>query len=104
MLVLLWFFQVVFLESFYKATKISEIQSKTHELCETIGDSGFSTRLKTIAQERQICVIVSDVAGNRLYSEHAVPECAIHKLGPWALATIYMVTEQNGGSYFERFK
>ena len=104
MLILLWFFQVVFLESFYKATKISEIQSQAHELCQNIGQPGFSARLKSAAQERQICVIVSDSAGNRLYSEHAVQECAIHRLGPWALATIYMVAEQNDGSYFERFR
>ena len=104
MLILLWFFQVVFLESFYKATKISEIQSQAHELCQNIGKPGFSARLKSAAQERQICVIVSDSAGNRLYSEHAVQECAIHRLGPWALATIYMVAERNDGSYFERFR
>ncbi len=102
MLGVLWLFQVVFLESFYKATKVNEIRSASDQVCTSLPDQTLSSILRTIAREQQICIVICDAAGNRLYSENAMPDCVIHRLDPWSLSMLYMVTESNGGAYMER--
>ena len=102
-LALLWIFQIVFLDTFYKAIKVNEIKSAAQSVCGRINSSSLQEELQGIALNNQICIIVCDGRGNRLYSENAVPNCVIHRLSAWDLAMVYTLTAQNGGSYFERF-
>lgn len=104
MLVALWLFQVVFLEYFYKSTKISEIQAASEQVCTSLQQPTLPGLLRTIAREQQICIVICDSAGNRLYSENAMPDCVIHQLNPWGLSMLYMVTESSGGTYMERLQ
>ena len=100
---LLWLFQVVLLDTFYKAIKVNEIKSVSNAICSSINSSSLQEELQRVAVDNQICSIVCDGQGNRLYSETAVPNCVIHRLNSWDLAMVYTLTAQNGGSYFERF-
>ena len=102
-LALLWIFQVVLLDPFYKAIKVHEIKTSAHTICQEINSEGLQKNLQRVALENQICCIISDSRGNRIYSENATPNCVIHRLSNWDLAVVYMVTMDNGGSYFERF-
>ena len=102
-LVLLWVFQVVFLDAFYKAIKVNEIKTASYEICGNINSASLQEELQRIAIDNQICSIVCDGEGNRLYSENALPNCVIHRLSSWELAMVYTITAQNGGSYFELF-
>ena len=102
-LALLWIFQVVLLDAFYKAIKVNEIKTSAHTICNSINSSTLQEDLQRIALNNQICCIVCDAQGNRLYSESAVPNCVIHRLNNWDLAMVYTLTARNGGSYFERF-
>lgn len=100
---LLWLFQVVLLDTFYKAIKVNEIKSVAYQICDNINSATLQEELQRIAVDNQICSIICDGQGNRLYSETAVPNCVIHRLSGWDLAMVYTLTAQNGGSYFERF-
>lgn len=102
-LVLLWVFQVVFLDTFYKAIKVNEIKTAAQDVCGRIDSVSLQDELQRIALNNQICIIICDGQGSRLYSENAVPNCIIHRLNSWDLAMVYTLTAQNGGSYFERF-
>ena len=102
-LALLWIFQVVLLDAFYKAIKVNEIKTSAHTICNSVNSSTLQEDLQRIALNNQICCIVCDAQGNRLYSESAVPNCVIHRLNNWDLAMVYTLTARNGGSYFERF-
>ena len=102
-LVLLWVFQVVFLDTFYKAIKVNEIKTAAQDVCGRIDSASLQDELQRIALNNQICIIICDGQGSRLYSENAVPNCIIHRLNSWDLAMVYTLTAQNGGSYFERF-
>lgn len=48
-LALLWLFQIVFLEDFYKAIKTNELKSNANILIENIQDEGFSTMAEDIS-------------------------------------------------------
>lgn len=100
---LLWLFQVVLLDTFYKAIKVNEIKSVAYQICDNINSATLQEELQRVAVDNQICGIICDGQGNRLYSETAVPNCVIHRLSGWDLAMVYTLTAQNGGSYFERF-
>ena len=100
---LLWLFQVVLLDTFYKAIKVNEIKSVAYQICDNINSATLQEELQRVAVDNQICSIICDGQGNRLYSETAVPNCVIHRLSGWDLAMVYTLTAQNGGSYFERF-
>lgn len=103
-LVLLWLFQVFMLDFFYRTIKVNEIQSSAQNIAQHIEDQDIETRLEGIAQNNQICIIVSDSLGNQIYSEDALSRCKIHWLSRWDLAVIFAGTIQRGGTYFEQFE
>ena len=62
-LVLLWVFQVVFLDAFYKAIKVNEIKTASYEICGNINSASLQDELQRIAIDNQICSIVCDGKG-----------------------------------------
>lgn len=102
-LVMLWVFQIMFLGSFYKFIKVSDIKNSAQTIERNINSDDLSTLLQDISQNNQICIIVSDEYGDLFYSEDAVPNCVIHRLSGLQRAFIYEITRRNGGVYFEQF-
>lgn len=102
-LTLLWVFQIVFLNDFYKAIKIHSIKNSSKNILQQVDSDDFQDFLQKTAWNSQTCILVTDQLGRVLYSEHTVPDCVIHRLTPMSRMVLYDVAEQNGGSYFERF-
>ena len=70
-LVMLWVFQIMFLGSFYKFIKVSDIKNSAQTIERNINSDDLSTLLQDISQNNQICIIVSDEYGDLFYSEDA---------------------------------
>lgn len=102
-LVMLWVFQIMFLGSFYKFIKVSDIKNSAQTIERNINSDDLSTLIQNIARDNQICIIVSDEYGDLFYSEDALPNCVIHRLNGLQRAFIYEITRRNGGVYFEQF-
>ncbi|WP_286166985.1 HAMP domain-containing sensor histidine kinase [Clostridium sp. D33t1_170424_F3] len=102
-LVLLWVFQTMFLNDFYRFIKIREIKDTAQTIEKGINSDDLGMQLSKLSQNNQICIIVSDEYGDLFYSEDASPSCVIHRLNPLQRAAIYMLTDRNGGTYFETF-
>lgn len=102
-LVMLWVFQIMFLGSFYKFIKVSDIKNSAQTIEHNINSDDLSTLIQNIARDNQICIIVSDEYGDLFYSEDALPNCVIHRLNGLQRAFIYEITRRNGGVYFEQF-
>jgi len=69
-LLLLWFFQIVFLESFYTQLHLKEIRNQAGEIAQVYsrGDSDqFKDRLDTFAFANNLSIEWLDQAGNSLY-------------------------------------
>ena len=103
MLVLLWTFQVVFLDDFYKSIKIREIRSAATNIAVHINDKDTSTLISDTAKNSEVCILVADLGGQTAYSADVLPDCVIHKMPTYMLNAAYELAQQNGGEYLERF-
>lgn len=101
-LILLWVFQVVFLDDFYKSIKINEIKTSSESLAANVNSDDFTTTIQNISQNTQMSILISNEDGDRLYEEYALPNSLIARLGPSALAQVYAITQAKGGTYFEK--
>ncbi|WP_286174753.1 sensor histidine kinase [Harryflintia acetispora] len=104
LLVLLWLFQIVFLDSFYQAIKTRAIKSASESIAKNIDDSDLQSYLEGIANRDDICVRILSTQGEELYSVDIRPDCMIHKLPAQALVEqCFEKAEGNGGTAFETF-
>jgi len=88
-LVCLWIFQIVFLDSFYKHIKVQEIKSAAAAIERNIDNEDLDELVVRLAQEHNICICLCDSDGERLISVDMLPDCIIHKLPDFAAADVY---------------
>ncbi len=103
MLVLLWLFQIVFLDDFYKQIKISNIKSMAQTIENNIDKENFQEFINSLSREEDTCIRILDDSGKTKYSVELRPDCIIHKLPPTELFRFYNKAEQNDGTYLEIF-
>ena len=77
---LLWLFQTVFLEDFYKQIKTHEIKTVASEIAENIGDGDISRQVAAIARSQSVCVLVLNDDGTVVSSAEGAFSCVIHKM------------------------
>ena len=75
MLALLWVFQIVFLNDFYKSIKIKEINSSADKIASQIDSDTLEDTLYSIAQDTQNCIMIVDRNGMvcLLYTSSVLP-------------------------------
>lgn len=98
-LALLWTFQVVFLDDFYKYIKINEIKSSAQSLVKSASSGDLPAAIESISQHTQISILVSDTEGNRLYLEYVMPNTAMERMSRSSLAQVYALTAAEGGTH-----
>lgn len=70
LLILLWLFQVVFLDEFYQGVKTKQIKSTVKDITEIIEDYGISDALDymdELTNNSDYCIRVTDLSGNKIY-------------------------------------
>lgn len=102
MLGLLWVFQVVFLERFYKAIKTMDIQSSAETIVRHVDDSDLQSLTENLAARNDLCVLILDGSGQEIASADTLPGCRIHNLRYQDLLRLYVLARENGGSYTEQ--
>ncbi len=103
MIILLWLFQIVFLDSFYKSIKTQNIKSSAESIAKHIDKEDIESIIENISEENGICVKIVDKNGSEVYSAHIIPECIIDKMPPSEISRYYVEAENNGGTTFELF-
>ncbi|MDM8312525.1 Signal transduction histidine kinase [Clostridium cadaveris] len=101
LLVLLWLFQIVFLESFYKSIKSKKIKSYGDLIEKNIDNEDLQSLLDRISNQNDVCIRVMDSKGYDKYSIDAIPNCAIHKMHPSQIYGYYEEAKKNNGSVLE---
>nr|WP_319487525.1 HAMP domain-containing sensor histidine kinase [uncultured Caproiciproducens sp.] len=101
-LILLWVFQVVFLDSFYKAIKTREIKTSAQTISKNIDSANLSEVVQNLSQNGQMCIIVTDQNGIVYNKEDSLPNNVISRLNIFNLAQVYAATQAQGGTYFEK--
>lgn len=102
-ILVLWLFQIVFLNDFYKAIKIADVKRSANSISDNITNSGLNDLVIRLSQEYQICIIVMDSSGSQYISVDVLPDCIIHKLSTDSLLSIYQSAVDNGGNYLQMF-
>ncbi|MDE7097904.1 MAG: sensor histidine kinase, partial [Ruminococcus sp.] len=79
--VLLWLFQILFLEKFYTQSKIHNVDAAAKQIVssfESDSASEFSKKLTAIASENDLCIEVVDRYSRSLYTKEFSVDCIIH--------------------------
>jgi signal transduction histidine kinase len=103
MLVLLWVFQVVFLDRFYQFIKIQEVKSTAQTIVKHVDSEDFESTLHSISQGKQIAILICDEYGNISYYQDIMPASLISRLTPLSLSQIFFASTEDGGIYFRQF-
>lgn len=96
LLIILWLFQTVYLEMFYKAVKTNELEDALENVEELINEDDFGTVIETIAESYDICILVTDVNGTKIYSAETNMNCGIHRLPANELAKLMEMADADG--------
>lgn len=99
LLILLWVFQTVYLEDFYKRIKTNELENAFENIQSVIDDEDMESSIELIGSSYDICILVTDEYGNKLYSSEQNMQCSIHKLRPDELKNMIAFARNNGGTY-----
>ncbi len=103
MLTLLWLFQIVFLDSFYRSIKTASIKNTAETIVSNIDNDELATLIDRLAQSNDICILILDENGKELGSADVQQGCIIHHMPESQLYTYYAKAAESGGSFLELF-
>ena len=101
LLLLLWFLQVVFLESFYKSIKTTSIKSTAAEIAGAINDEDFYTEVNRLTRQDLICVHIVREDGTPVFTSGNQPSCILHMLLTEQVRLLYRQAEAGGGTVLD---
>ena len=87
----------IYLSEFYKGIKTNELENALENVEELINDEDLEEVVETIASSYDICVLVSDLDGKKLFSSERDMDCSIHKLPSSELVRLMEEANRNDG-------
>ena len=97
LLIILWLFQTVLLDSFYRSIKVIEIKNSAGSIEKNIDNNKLSDLITSISQNNDVSIEVMTESGQVLYSAEAQRESMVHKMSVQnKLKLISSAKEQNG--------
>lgn len=101
LLVVLWLFQVVFMEKFYETIKKSEIIEVGQTIEANVTSSNLYEIMDNLSTSRNLCIILTDATGRRLYSKNAMdPNATIGDLSSKEYVRLGIAAKEKGGQMF----
>lgn len=97
LLVLLWLFQVIFLDSFYKRIKIKEVKNSANIIMKNMENKDLQELVERISASNEVCIEILSEKGMELYSADMLPDCMIHKMPIHDKMKLLSETMKNGG-------
>lgn len=101
LLIILWLFQTVFLDKFYKNIKTNNIKSASKEITSHIDKDDLEETITTLNNNNYISVRIVGEGGEDIYNERQMPDSLINKLGAEYINFFYLSTIENNGSYLK---
>lgn len=100
MLLLLWLFQVVFLDGFYKAIKTQNLKDCGESIAQNVTLENFEEFADAVSEQNDTCIRIVDENLRTVYSAEASPGCKIHKLSAAELYSYWLQAKDMGGTLF----
>ncbi len=101
LLVLLWVFQTVYLDEFYKMIKKNEVENAFSHVETILNADDMTEGLGLVASSYDMCVLVTDQYGNELYTSEQNTQCSVHKMRRDEIISLIGKALANQGSYSE---
>lgn len=101
LLIILWLFQTVFLDSFYRSIKVMEIKNNAHSIAANIDNPNLSDLVTSIAQSNDLSAEVMTKDGKILNSAGASQDLQIHDMALQDKVNLVSAAQSQGGEYFE---
>lgn len=70
LIIVLWLFQVVFLNDFYESIKVKEIKKIGNQIGNNIGKNGILDVIAQVASDKELCIVITDSNGYVIYVEN----------------------------------
>lgn len=99
MLLLLWLFQIVFLDSFYKAIKTQRIKELGESISKNLEQDEIQDLINEIARQNEINVRIVDSSGTLLYEAASIPEPTLRPLSRQETLSFYQQVMEHKGSF-----
>lgn len=103
LLILLWLFQVVFLNSFYQNIKVNEIKNTAHTIEKNINDDDLEAIITQLSETNNICIEVLSNSGEVMYSSHVIRDCLIHSKSAFDEKSFLLTVMENDGELFQYY-
>lgn len=101
-LILLWLFQVVFMNSFYKAIKVNSIKYYASNIIKNINNEGLEDLITNYAIDSNSSIAILDESNNTLYSSNFLPLGGkIKNISLDDITDSITQAKANGGSYLK---
>ncbi len=107
LLILLWLFQTVFLESFYKNITMQSIKDSGNTIAARIeggtSQDDLATLVNSLSQQNNIYVKITDKYFNEIYSNMDFKDDLVDRMILSELMRFYVKAQNNNGTTFEIF-
>ena len=100
---LLWLFQIVWLDDFYRWDKTNQVRHASDTLVDNIDNERLSHLADRLAEENDLCVLLLDESGKVLLSSDDIRFCLIHRMSSRDLAGLLAATPEDGSVITELF-
>lgn len=104
MLILLWLFQIVFLDDFYRNIKISQVKLAAEAVSENIESDNIKRLIRRFATENQMCISIVDEYGRTYLYADVLADCVIHKSTNTLTSRLYSEALSGGGTYLQEIE
>ncbi len=78
--ILLWLVQTVYLDDFYKKIRIQDVDKAMEDVVSITESDLVEDDVKTIAENYDICVLITDLEGNTIQTAESSVDCVVHKM------------------------
>ncbi len=100
-LVMLWLFQIVFLDDFYKQIKTNDIKEVAETISKNIDNKELETLLDSMSRQSETTIEIINEDGSEVYSSKLFRVGFERRVKPAELNNLYQKALQNDGDYFE---
>ena len=95
----LWLFQVVFIDDFYKRIKINEVEAVGEKVEHNIDKQYIIELLDTLANKNEICIVLTKLDGEPIYKKDELGNSSIYNMTPLEYYLAGINAEKQGGEF-----
>lgn len=103
LLILLWCFQIIFLDKFYKNIKIREVKNSAIEIAKHINKDDLEEVVEDLASHNDLCIEIISANGTRIKSAEGANQCIIHRMPQFEKVKFFVEAEEKGGEMLEHY-